>query len=322
MASSVAAIHQGRFTERLFRVGATVCGVGILAFFAARSVNGGLAGILLVALISWIPVATALAVVKGSWHKSQEMQTRNGLVSGCLALVALCGAGGVVFCFGEQLLIAALVGGVAAYVNHRQGWIDWRRLVGVVAPNSAPSPDAPAPPPAWSVLDVAPARAGGVVLALVLLVTGIFLASLGAFRAMELGALGADFGCTAPCGVQYGLWVQVVPDAQGRLASHPDPRVVEMRLSFRDDEPGVKSVRSNDFTLTGPDPNVMYKASASGPGCGVWTLHLQLDDAGKTASLCFLVPPGANADLAQLLLNWGAVVIPLGAPETNFAWGQ
>lgn len=320
MASSVATIDQGRFTERSLRVGATVFAIGILAFFAARSVNGGLAGILLVGLITWIPVATALAVVKGSWHKSQEMQTRNGLVSGCLALVALCGAGGVVFCFGEQLLIAALVGGVAAYVNHRQGWIDWRRLVGI-APNPTPSPDAPAPPPAWSVLEIAPARTGGVVLALILVVAGVFLGSLGAIRAMELGALGGDFACTAPCGVQYGLWVQVVPDAQGRLVSQPDPGVVELRLSFRDDEPGVKRVSSGDFTLTGPDPNVTYQASASRPGCGGWALHLQLDDAGKMAQLCFSVPPGAEADPAQLLLNWGSVVIPLGAQESNFAWG-
>lgn len=323
MAIAVVPIQQGRFTERLLRVGATVFAIGILTFFAARSVNGGLAGILLSGLISSIAVAAALGVVTGMWRESRRMEPRHAVLGGCVTGISLCGFGGVVLCFGNQLLLGALVGGVAALVNHRQQWIDWRQLVGVAPGAPPPPPDvpvAPVTPSPLSALDTPPARAGAAVLALVLVVIGIFFWGAGTTRSLENFGVAGDLGCTAPCGMQFGLWVQVVPDAQGRFVSQPAPGVLEMRLSFHDDEPGAKRVSSADFTLTGPDPNTTYAGSVGRPECGAWTLRLQLDDTGKVAPLCFLVPPGAQADPAQLVLNWGTVVIPLGTSQSNFSF--
>jgi hypothetical protein len=265
--------------------------------------------------------------------------------------VALCGTGGVVFCFGNQLLLGALVGGVAAYLNHRQGWIDWRGFVGAspapVSPPSgfagqtppsaldalnqpvevAPAPTPQASAPAWQVaplaLDAAPIRAGVVALAIALLVGGVFFWGAGTFRSLEGFAAASNFGCAAPCGLERGVWVQVMPDSTGNLAAQPVAGLVEVRLNFHDDAPGVRDVNRDEFSLSGPDPKVKYVAALERRECSAWTLRLQLDDAGKMATVCFAASAETRADPSQLTVNWGNVAIPLGGPGTfSFAIGQ
>lgn len=266
------------------------------------------------ALISGLTVGVALGVVTGMWRESQRVEARHAVLGAFMTAISLCGIGGVVLCFGNQLLLAALVGGVAAFMNHQQGWIQWGPMIGVNPAPTPPSDAPPAPAPLFALNN--PPAGAGVALAIVLLLAGVFFWGLGAIRSLETTGVAGDMGCTAPCGMQHGLWVQVMPDAQGKVVSQPAPGLVEMRLSFHDDEPGLKEVSRGEFSLSGPDSQTAYEVSLDRPGCAAWRMRLQLDDTGKIATVCFLVP---EMDPAQLNLDWGDVVMPLGKAQPNFS---
>jgi hypothetical protein len=254
------------------------------------------------------------------WRESRRMEPRHAWLGGCLTCVAACGTGGVVFCFGSQLLLGALIGGVAAFVNHQQGWVAWRQVVGV-APAPTQSPGDPAGQSPLLPLNTPSVRAGALGLAIGLLASGIYFWGAGTARSLEGLATAGDFACTAPCGMQHGLWVQVVPDAKGNLATQPAATLVEVLLSFHDDVPGEKDVSRGEFTLIGPDPELKYAVSLDRPECNDWKMRLQLDDAGKKATLCFAVPAGAAMDPSQLEVDWGNVAMPLGKSQFNFSFG-
>ena len=315
IASPVATAHPGRLAGRLLRVGAVVLAIGVLIYFAARSESGGLAGILLSGLLASITVGTALMVVKGTWRESERLRPRHAVLSGCLTAVALCGSGGVFLCFGNQLLLGSIVGIFAAFMNDRQGWISWQQVIGI-DPELPSLPGTPPAPQPWSPLGGPGATAAAATLTVVLLVVGIFFGALGTIRAVEGVSAIADFGCTAPCGLMHGLWVQVLPDAHGKVVSQ-DGSTIQLRLAFRDDAPGQRVTSSSNFTLS--DSKATYS------GCGSWTLTTHIDDTTGTKNMCFSVPPEATVDPSQLVLKWSAfgaeVMIPLGSPYLSFQIG-
>ncbi len=226
--------------------------------------------------------------------------------------------GGVLLCFGNQLLLGAVIGGLAAYINHRQGWIQWQHVIGADPVSTSTDGPSSAPPPG-SALGAPLGTAGVAMLALVFLVVGVFFWGLGTVRSLEGVTLLADFGCPAPCGMVRGLWVQVLPDSHGNVVSQPDAETIAMRVSLRDDAPGEKQATSNDFGLT--DPDVTYLPLTNRPGCVSWALRLHIDDSTGPKTLCFLDRTGVTVDPGKLVLNWGLVKIPLGQPLMSLESG-
>jgi hypothetical protein len=310
-----AARRQGNLAGRVLRVGVTVLAIGVLMYLATRSAGGGIAGILLSALVSWIAFAAALRVVRGLWRESQRIEARHAILGGCVTAVALCALGGFLLLFGSQLLIGIFVGGFAAIFQDRAGSVSWRQLVGL-DPNVAPAAD-PAASAAPSVTMWAGPLgvAGAAVLALVCVVVGIFFVGLATIRAVEGSGNFTDFFCSRPCAVVKGLWVHVVPDSDGQLVALHDPATIEVRVTFSEDLPSDPVATAADFALNSAAST--YPQSRSRPECALWQVRLHMDEKTGVYTVCFSIPTGVSVDLNQLVLNWTpffgeTAMIPLG----------
>ncbi|HEX9561100.1 MAG TPA: hypothetical protein VGA76_07690 [Candidatus Dormibacteraeota bacterium] len=279
------------------KVGATGLVVGLLIYFAARSAGGGLAGVVLGALLAWFAFEVAFLPVRGIWRARQHFNPRHTIVGGCLTILTVCGVGGLAVLFGTQLLLGVLLGAGLAVLNRRVGVVTLPRLIG---------------------LDIMPARAGTAapvqmlfmnhvwsmaVIGLVCLVAGFAFAGLGAERSLESYSFLTDMGCDHPCGMVHGLWVQVMPDSQGNVVTRLDAGAVRLRVRFWDDVVGDRVASRDDFTVT-DRPSIYYPVTDR-PGCDAWAARtLHLDGNTGTMALCFAVTGSDNANVDQLVLEW------------------
>jgi hypothetical protein len=302
--SIVIAIAAWRRPTAPIKIGAAGLGIGVLIFFAARSAGGGLAGIFLGALLAWFGFEAALLPVRAIWRARQEVNPSHAILGGCLTLLTVCGVGGLWVLFGSQLLIGALIGGGLAFLNQRAGLITLPRLIGLdimPAPAGTAAVQMPLTQHVWLM-----AVAG-----LVCLVAGYVFAGLGAVRTLESYSFLTDIGCTHPCGMVHGLWVQVMPDSQGNYVARLDAGAVRLRVRFWNDEVGARVANRSDFTMTNRTdftmtlgPSIYYPVTDR-PGCDAWparTLHL--DDNTGTMALCFAVTGSDNASPGKLVLEW------------------
>jgi hypothetical protein len=279
------------------KIGAAGLVIGLLIFFAARSAGGGLAGILLGALLAWFGFEVAFLPVRGIWRARQHFNPRHATIGGCLTLLTICGVGGLWFLFGTQLLIGAALGAGLAILNRRVSLLTLPRLIGL---DIMPAPAGTAAPVqmlskqhVWSLA----------VVGLVCLVAGLLLTGLGAWRSLESYSFLTDMGCTHPCGMVHGLWVQVMPDSQGNVVARLDPGAVRLRVRFWDDVVGDRVASPSDFIVT--DRPSIYYPLTDRPVCDAWparTLHL--DDSTGTMALCFAVTGSDNLSPDQLVLEW------------------
>jgi hypothetical protein len=309
----VAAGHRGNFALRALQVGATVLAIGVLIYFAARSPNGGLAGILLSGLLSWIAFITAFNVALGMWRASRWIEERHLILGGCLVTVAVCAIGGFLLIFGSQLLWGVMIGGLTAILNGSARLVTWQQLFGIdPTPAPAPEPGATTTTPRSVWAGPLPVTAS-IAVTLVCVVAGIFFAGLGTIRVLEASSNLVDFQCSPPCALVSSLWVNVVPYSDGQVVAQPDATTVEVQVSFSDDAPGDRVVRAADFSLTGQGST--YPHSLNGNGCDLWVIHLHIDEKSGVHALCFSIPSGATLNPDQLTLNWnvygGPGLIPL-----------
>jgi hypothetical protein len=302
--SVVIVIAAWRSPTASLKVGAAGLVIGLLIFFAARSAGGGLAGILLGALLAWFGFEVAFLPVRGIWGARQRVRARHATIGGCLTVLTVCGIGGLWVLFGTQLLIGAALGAGLAILNSRVSLLTLPRLIG---------------------LDIMPAPAGTAapvqmlskqhvwlmaVVGLLCLMAGYVFAGLGAVRTLESYAYLTDIGCIHPCGMVHGLWVQVMPDSQGNFVARLDPGAARLRVRFWNDEVGDRVASRDDFTVTNrtdfamTGPSIYYPVTDR-PGCDAWparTLHL--DDSTGTLALCFAVTGSDNASPDKLVLEW------------------
>lgn len=311
-------IHRERLAARIVLVGVTVLVVGVLLYFAARSVDGGLAGILLSGLFGWIVFALALDAVRGMWRGSRQVAAHHAIIGGCLTAVALCGIAGFLTVFGNQLLLGLVAGAVITFLSDRGRVPSWHQLVGLGStPARAAGTD---PPPLLPISFLAGPQGMAVaaVVALVCVVAGIFFAGLGTIRSLEGVTVLTDFGCSPPCAMVHGLWVEVVSDSHGKVVFQTDAATIEVRVSFRDDVPGERVASAAEFVLTGPA--LTYQQSLARPECKLWVLRLHLDDRSGVETLCFAIPPGVSVVPDELVLNWTQfgvpAMIPLGRSDS------
>lgn len=307
--------RQGRAAAGVLQVGVTVLAVGVLMYFATRSAGGGIAGILLSGLVSWIAFAAALRVVRGLWRESQRIKARHAILGGCVTAVALCALGGFLLLFGSQLLIGIVLGGFAAIFQDRAGSVSLRQLAGLdpnVAPAADPAASADPPVTVWAgPLGVAAAA----VVALVCVVVGIFFVGLATIRAVEGVGNFTDYFCSRPCAVVHGLWVHVVPNSDGQLVALADPATIEVQVTFSEDLPSDPVATAADFALTaGPST---YQQSLSRPECALWQVRVHMDEKTGVHTVCFSIPTGVSVDPDKLVLSWTpffgeTAMIPLG----------
>ncbi len=279
------------------KVGAAGLVIGLLIFFAARSAGGGLAGILLGALLAWFGFEVAFLPVRGIWRARQHFNPRHASIGGCLTLLTTCGVGGLWFLFGTQLLIGAALGAGLAILNRRVSLLTLPRLIGL---DIMPAPAGTAAPVqmlskqhVWSLA----------VVGLVCLVAGLLFTGLGAWRSLESYSDVTDIGCTHPCGMVHGLWVQVMPDSQGYSVTRLDASAVRLHVRFWDDVVGDRVASRDDFTVTNR-PSIYYPVTDR-QGCDPWpprTLHL--DDSTGTMAICFDVTGADYGTPDQLVLEW------------------
>jgi hypothetical protein len=302
---------------RILLVGATVLAIGVLVDFASRSVNGGVAGILLLSILSWIAFSVALRVVRGMWRASQRIEARHAILGGCLMAISICAIGGFLVVFGYQLLLGVFFGGLAAILNARASTVTTRELFGL-EPAPTPAPDAAASGAQLRSVWAGPLGvAGAALVALVCVAAGLYFGGLGTFRALEGVSSLTDYFCTPPCAGVDGLWMQVIPQPDGRFVAMPDSATIELRMTFRNDVAGDRVPTPADFALTSAETT--YQQNVGGrPECGRWRVSLHLDERTGVRALCFAVPAGASVNPEQLILTWtapgGTAIIPLQLP--------
>ncbi len=287
-----APIQRAHFNRRVLLVGIAVLAIGLLTLLASRSVGGGVAGVLLLGFLAWVVFDLALSVVRGIWSVGTRVERRHSILGGCLVAIAACGVSGLLLFFGYQLILGVIIGLVASVVTNRTSLPTLGQLAGI-----EPMPDSAG---GASMLNLLPRRAAAL-LALLCVLAGIAFAGFGTFRALVSDA--TDLFCAHPCGMVNGLWVQVLPDSQGRTVARLDSAAVQLRVRFWDDVASSKTVNQNTFTLK--NPPAVYAPLADRPGCHPWpsrTLHL--DETTGVLTVCFAIPQSENVDFDQLVLEW------------------
>ena len=276
--------------------------IGVLIYFAARSPNGGVAGILLSGLLSWIAFITAFNVALGIWRASRWIEERHLILGGCLVTVAVCAIGGFLLVFGSQLLWGVIIGGITAILNKTAAQVTWQQLFGIdPTPTPALDPSATTTTPRSVWVGPLPMTAA-IAVALVSVVAGLIFAGLGTIRVLEASSNLVDFECAPPCALLNSVWVHVIPYADGQVVAQLDATTVEVRVSFSDDAPGDRVARAADFSLTSQGST--YPHSLDRNGCDLWVIHLHIDDKTGLHSLCFSVPAAASLNPDQLILRW------------------
>ena len=296
----------GTFVGLFLQVGLATLATGVLIFFAARTQGGGLYGIVLFSLLSWPFFEGGWAILGGIAKVRARVEPRHRVAGGCLGAVLFCSGLLFVQCLGWQALLGIAVGGVLTAVNQRGSFVNWPRLLGLATTSPPADSTEPAIPPRlhpW-------AKAGAGLLAALV---GFVFAGFGTFRFLETNSVYTDSGCTHPCALVHGLWVQVMPDPEGSVVTRVDPSTVRLSLRFWDDAPGDKTIRPSDFALKTSETT--YEQLVGSPGCDAWTPRtIGIDGVVSGLALCFTVPQAV--DLSQLVLDWtppgGAAEIWLG----------
>jgi len=312
-------LRPGWWANLSLRIGIWVLALGGLVFLAARSVGGGVAGIILSSLLWWGVFEFAVLPVRAAWTQGQKLSPRHATLGGCLTLIAVCGGGGIFFLFGPSLILGLIIGPVVSLLSHRTDTLSIARSLGVnVALPSAPqrvTPPFQLPGPRWALA----------VVGLVAFLGGLTFMSLGALRSVEVYATVSDF-CLHPCGMIHGVWVDVVPGSGGAAVERIDQGTVAIQVRFHNDVAEARTVSRGDFVLELPAskglPQTTYPPLTDRPACPAWraqTLHI--DQATATLALCFAVPQSSNVALDQLLLDWsqtgGSIQVSLGKPGTG-----
>ena len=177
-------VQPGRFDSRVLKVGIATLAIGTLIYFASRSVGGGLAGVVLSTVFSWLVFDLALSVVRGIWHVRTRVEPRHAILGGCLTAMAACCGGGLLLFFGYQLILGLILGGIASLVTNRTQLPTLAQLAGLdVMPTTAGGP---------SISQFLP-RPVAALLALICVLAGGVLAGLGTVRSVE--------NVTAPLGL-------------------------------------------------------------------------------------------------------------------------
>jgi hypothetical protein len=289
-------IGPGWWANITLRIGIWVLALGVLVYLAARSSGGGVAGIILSALLWWGVFEFAVLPVRATWAEGQRLTPQNATLGGCLTLISVCWGGGIFLLFGPSLILGLIIGPLVSILSHRNNTVSIARLLGLEAfLPSAPQPASPPfqlPGPRWALA----------VLGLVAFLAGMTFMGLGTLRSLEAYGTLADF-CTHPCGMVHGAWVDVEPGSGGAAVARIDPETVRLQVRFHNDVAEARTVSRDDFTLEltpATFPPVTGRAA-----CPAWaprTLHI--DQATADLALCFAVPASSNVDFGQLILDW------------------
>jgi hypothetical protein len=312
-------LRPGWWANLSLRIGIWALALGVLVFLAARSVGGGVAGIILSALLWWGVFEFAVLPVRATWSEGRRLTPQHATLGGCLTLISICGGGGIFLLFGPSLILGLIIGPIVAVLSHRNDTISIARSLGLnVALPPAPQPASPPfqlPGPRWALA----------VLGLVAFLGGLTFMSLGTLRSLEVYGTVTDF-CLHPCGMAYGVWVDVVPGPGGAAVTRLDSAAVGMQVRFHNDVAEARTVSRDQFTLELPAttelPRTMYPALTVQPACPAWTPRtLHIDEATADLALCFAVPQSSNVALDQLVLDWsqpgGSIQVSLGKPGTG-----
>ena len=301
-------------TTRVLEVGVGALVIGGLVFFASRSVGGGLAGVLLSGLVSWLAFELGISIVTGLGPVPTQVKPRYRFLTGCVTLIAG-GLGVGLILLSGQLLTGVILGGVAALVTHRTRLPTLGQMGGLdLMPDATGRQGLPGPP-----------RALVSVVAVLCLLAGTLLTGLGAARVLEGFTSLTDGACQHPCGMVQGLWVQVLPDSTGNFVTRLDANAVQVRLRFRDDVAADRTASRSSFTMT--HRAAVYQPLTNRHGCDDWAPKvLHFGESTGALSACFATPQSQEPDLSALVLNWGSPIPDLFAPiqlgkEARFTWG-
>jgi len=284
---------------RTLELGVSALVLGGLTYVASRGLGGVWPGILVSGVFSWLGFQLVLSFVRGVEGLETRVKPRHAILAGCLSLVAACGALGLLFSFGQQLVIGVIIAGVAV-VGTRMT----RTQLGGLEPTL---PQA--------------LRPAAVVVGVLFLLVGVAFGGSGAFRIMEAGTYAIDAGCEHPCAMVKGLWVRVLPNSDGDFVARLDPVSVVVRLRFWDEVAGDRVASPLVFTVS--NPPAVYQNVTDRPGCEPWGSRvLHNGDVTQDLSLCFAVPQSQEADLAQLVLEWAQadVTASIGLGKKS-SWG-
>jgi hypothetical protein len=303
--------RQGCLVKAVLYIGVAALVIGVLIYFAARSFGGGLAGSLVLALISWPFFEGAWSVVRAIGRLQVRVTPRHATIGGCLGIILLCAAGGLVWIAGGWAILGLSVGVVVTYLNRRTGLVTWPQRLGFQRV-SKPTARPPMPSSPEIVIKVV----AGFACLLIGVVTGV----LGIGRYLEAYSVATDYGCAHPCGMVDGLWVEVTHDSQGRVVTMLDTNTVRLQVQFRDDTPGDKTIERSDFRLFSANTN--YDQRTDLPGCSPWQPQaIRLDGSTGNLPVCFAISEADNVDFSKLVLKWTqqgrTVDISLGAPKPN-----
>jgi hypothetical protein len=301
--------RQGRLVNLVLYIGVAALVVGVLIYLAARSFGGGLAGSLILALISWPFFEGAWSLVARIWRLYVRVTPRHQYVGGCLGLILICAAGGFFMVAGGWAILGLSAGALVTYLNRRTGLVPWPNVVGL---GRTSQPARPATMSSEREI-LTKVLAGGACFLI-----GVVAGALGTWRFVEAYSVATDYGCAHPCGMVDGLWVEVTHDSQGRVVTVLDPQTVRLQVQFRDDTPGDKTIQRSDFTLLNTDRT--YAQRSDRPGCSPWQPQaIRLDGSTGNLPVCFAISQADNVDFSKLVLKWTqqerTVDISLGAPK-------
>jgi hypothetical protein len=301
--------RQGWLLNAFLYVGVTVLVLGVLIYLAARSFGGGLAGSLILALISWPFFEGAWSLVTRIWRFWVRVTPRHQYIGGCLGLILICMVGGFLWVAGGWAILGLSAGALVTYVNRRTGLVPWPKIVGL-QPTSQPARQATAASEREIMTKL---LAGGACL-----LVGVVAGGLGTARFLEAYSVATDYGCAHPCGMVDGLWVEVTHDSRGKVVTVLDPETIRLQVQFRDDTPGDKTIQRSDFSLINTDRT--YPQRADRPGCTPWEPQaIRLDGSTGNLPVCFAISQADNVDFSKLVLRWTqqerTVDISLGAPK-------
>ncbi|HET7466420.1 MAG TPA: hypothetical protein VFL29_07120 [Candidatus Dormibacteraeota bacterium] len=98
------------FAGHVLALGAHVLIFGVLAYLAFLA-QGGVPGQLLLIYVSALPLAFAIGTVREIARAKNKMAAHH-VIAGCLNAVLLCGLGGILLAFGNQIVLT-LIGSLA-----------------------------------------------------------------------------------------------------------------------------------------------------------------------------------------------------------------
>ena len=283
------------FVSRVLQVGVVSLAFGVLIYLASRSVGGGLAGIGLSGLFSWLGFEVALSLVRDIWRFRKRVEPRHTMLGGCVAVIAGFATSGFILLFGRQMILGVILGAVAATLTNRTSLPTLSQVAGFDPMPATLGAGGPAVP---GVL-----RPVAVLVALLCLLAGIGFAGLGTFRVLQGYSYATDTACAHPCAMMYGLWVRVLPDANGDFVTRLDSDAVQVRMRFTNDVAADQTATREGFTLTKQPAS--YRQVANGQGCEAWGPQVpHIGDSTQPRPLCFAIPASSEVDLSQLTLEW------------------